>query len=223
MTEPKGVEIWPLTGEVMEYGSWPLKLSYHSQSIVVPVAGWWAHEANDGIVDPDQDDITVRVRSICLARANGMRITLIAAADEAWGIGMADSLPWRCREDLLHFKERTMGRNLLMGRRTFEGLPVTLDGRFVHVISSNGPEHLTSVDRAIAHLVNEGADEVVIAGGGRLYAEALPYCTHAEVTRIPGVHQCDTHMPDLAKHGWGLSDTKALTDNINIQYWEPSK
>lgn len=163
------------------------------------------------------------VVQVLKARAAGLKITLVAAANDEWGIGVEGRLPWRCPEDLRYFKQRTMGRHLLMGRTTYEGLPKPLDGRTIHVLSRNGEKRLSSVERALHSLLPIGLDEVVIAGGGGLYIAALPFCTHAEVTRIPGTHGCDAFMPDLREAGWTLVSTSPLSGNINIEHWESKR
>jgi dihydrofolate reductase len=211
---------WPDTGEEMIEGEFDTKLSFGGQSITVPLPGWWAKEAGDGIVGTDGLEIYDRVLAILRARVAGLRITLVAAADDDWGIGCKGALPWRCPEDLRHFKARTMGKTLMMGRTTFEGLPRKLDGRTIHVVSRSGGEELSSADKAISWLAASGIDEIVVAGGGALYAAALPFCTHAEVTRIPGTHGCDAFMPDLLSKGWSLKSSAHLAGDIQIQYWE---
>jgi dihydrofolate reductase len=223
MTDAPEEELWPLTGEPMVHGEFPTKLSFGGHSITVPLSGWWAKEANDGIVDPEAGDIADRVLTVLRARAKGLRITALAAADDEWGIGRNGDLPWHCPEDLKHFKSRTLGGTLLMGRTTFEGLPRKLEGRTIHVVSSSGAEAFASADKAIATLAAAGPAEIIVAGGGRLYEAALPFCTHAEVTRIRGRHECDAFMPDLEARGWALARTHALTKEINIEYWETSK
>jgi dihydrofolate reductase len=214
--------LWPETGEPMVAGEFDTKLSFKGQSVTVPIRGWWAAKANDGIVGPDAFEVTDRVMAMLRARADGMKITVIAAADDDWGIGAAGALPWRCPEDLRHFKSRTLGGVLVMGRTTFEGLPRKLDGRTIVVVSSTGPEEFRSADRVLATLSAHGPQEIIVAGGGRLYEAALPYCTHAEITRMRGKHECDAFMPDLAARGWVLVRTEPLTEEINIEYWETS-
>ncbi len=71
--------IWPSTGEPMVHGEFATKLSFGGQSITVPLSGWWAKEANDGIVDPEALDIADRVLAILKARARGLKITAVAA------------------------------------------------------------------------------------------------------------------------------------------------
>lgn len=215
--------IWPDTGEKMIQGRFDTKLSFGGHSITVPLQGWWAKEANDGFLDPEALEIADRVLMILKARAAGLKITLVAAADDEWGIGTKGDLPWRCPEDLKHFKARTLGKTLIMGRTTFEGLPRKLDGRTIHVVSRNGVEELSGADKAIAWLSSSGIDEIVVAGGGALYAAALPFCTHAEVTRVPGTHGCDAFMPDLHSKGWSLKSTAKLAGDIQIQYWEANQ
>lgn len=214
--------IWPETGEPMVEGEFDTKLSFKGQSVVVPIHGWWAEKAQDGIVGPAAFEVSDRVMAMLRARAGGMKITAIAAADDEWGIGVAGALPWRCSEDLRHFKSRTLGGTLVMGRTTFEGLPRKLEGRAIHIVSTSGPEEFSSADRALAALSTRDLDEIIVAGGGRLYEAALPFCTHAEVTRIRGKHGCDAFMPDLAAEGWALARTEPLTEEINIEYWETS-
>jgi dihydrofolate reductase len=172
---------------------------------------------------PENAQLTTNVIGVLRAMEAGLRITMIAAADEDWGIGVEGRLPWRNANDLRHFRQRTLGRHLLMGRTTFEGLPTMLDGRTIHVLSRSGPEHLTSVDRALHSLLHAVQDEIVVAGGGQVYEQALAFCTHAEITRIRGTHGCDTFMPNLRAAGWILASTEAIADDINIEHWERKK
>lgn len=189
-------------------------------SLQRPVRVRFSDEAAS-ITVPDHS-MAVSAATVLAARRKGLRVTLIAAADTGWGIGKEGGLPWRSPEDLRHFRNRTMGRHLVMGRNTHDGLPKKLDGRTIHVVSSASSEGLTSVHEALAKLAKVATEELLVVGGGRVYADALPFCTHAEVTRIPGTHECDAHMPDLAHAGWRLVDTKPLTETIHIEYWEAS-
>jgi Dihydrofolate reductase len=148
------------------------------------------------------------------------KITAIAAADEVWGIGRNGLLPWRCPEDLRHFKARTTGHTLLMGRTTFDGLPRKLEGRTIYVISATQEHPFNSPECAIASLKDRGLSEIIIAGGGRLYDTTLSFCTHAEITRIAGTHDCDAFMPNLSERGWVMTSSVPLTPSINIEYWE---
>jgi dihydrofolate reductase len=223
MTATDDGRVWPETGEPMEFGILPLRLTVGEESIEVGLDGWWAREAVDGFLTAEVAERAMHIVDVLAARSKGLRITMIAAADDDWGVGVEGRLPWRNAADLRHFRQRTLGRHLLMGRTTFEGLPKTLDGRTIHVLSRSGPEHLTSVDRAIHSLLPAVQDEIVVAGGGQVYEQALVFCTHAEITRIPGTHGCDAFMPDLRAAGWVIASTQTLADDINIEHWERKK
>ena len=199
----------PATGET------DMTLSYGGRTITVPV-----RVDDSGRLSPETHRLSSNIVPILKACAAGLRITMIMAADESWGIGRSGGLPWRCPEDLRHFRKRTMGGRLLMGRTTFEGLPVQLDGRDIHVVSSSSESGFTLIDEALARLAGQQPQEIIVAGGGRVYSAALPYCTHAEITRIRGSHGCDAFAPDLAAAGWKIKRRETLTDNIEIEYWE---
>lgn len=148
-----------------------------------------------------------------------MHITLIAAADDNWGIGLNSHLPWHHKEDLKHFRTRTMGKDLLVGRTTMETLP-PLAGRRIHSLSSQNGD-FSSLDVAISHFKSVRAEELIIAGGAKLYENSLEFCNSAEISRINGIYACDTFMPDLrSKIGWKLVKIEEKTPNLKIEYWE---
>jgi dihydrofolate reductase len=151
-----------------------------------------------------------------------MKLTMIAACDKAWGIGRANSLAWHEPADLAHFKQRTMGQHLIMGRRTFQSLPATLKGRTIHVLSrredADGLDILSAIE--VGH--DNGLSEMLVAGGGEIYRQLEPFCSHAEITRIPGQFDCDTFMPNLSELGWRLFAGKLLTPTLVIEYWRKS-
>lgn len=142
---------------------------------------------------------------------NAPVITLIAAMDQARGIGKGGQLPWRMPSDLRRFRARTLGRACIMGRLTYESLPAPLAGRRNLVVSrgardgagtftgGRGAEWFTSLEAAIEAA---GQDAVVI-GGGQIYEQALAWASWAELTTIHGTFDCDTYMPELPGH-WKL-------------------
>lgn len=144
---------------------------------------------------------------------------MIAACDQAWGIGRANSLAWHEPADLKHFKQRTMGQHLIMGRRTFESLPATLKGRTIHVLSRRESGDGLNIQSALEAGRENGLSEMLVAGGGEIYRQLEPLCSHAEITRIPGKFNCDTFMPNLAELGWRLLADELLTPNLIIEYW----
>lgn len=150
-----------------------------------------------------------------------MKLTLLAAADHNWGIGIDGHLPWHVPEDLARFRERTMGKCVIMGRRTFQGLPKPLAGREVMVLSrtpTNDREF--DLDRLLAFL-NQHEAEAIVAGGAEVYRTLLPYCTSAEITRIRGVYRRDTRLVDLSLHDWEITSTKQLCGAAFVETWRP--
>ena len=136
-----------------------------------------------------------------------MLISLIVAMAENRVIGRGNQMPWHLPADLRHFKSVTLGKPVIMGRKTFESIGRPLPGRRNVVISRNldwcaeGVESVSSLDAALA-LVQD-ADEVMIIGGGQLYREALPlaqrlYLTHIELP----VTDADTWFPDYSQYQW---------------------
>nr|WP_321240009.1 type 3 dihydrofolate reductase [uncultured Tolumonas sp.] len=138
-----------------------------------------------------------------------MLISLIVAMAENRVIGRGNQMPWHLPADLCHFKSVTLGKPVIMGRKTFESIGRPLPGRRNVVISRNldwcaeGVESASSLDAALA-LVQD-ATEVMIIGGGQLYREALPlaqrlYLTHIELL----VPDADTWFPDYSQYQWQL-------------------
>jgi len=127
-------------------------------------------------------------------------IVLIYARAANGVIGKDGALPWRLPADLKRFKTLTMGKPMVMGRKTFESFPAPLPGRR-HIVltrdagwSADGAEVVHSVDEALA-LAGEG--EVAVIGGAEIYALFLNRATRIELTEIVGAYDGDTVMPPL--------------------------
>lgn len=150
-----------------------------------------------------------------------MNMTLMAAADLEWGIGIDAKLPWHVPEDLKRFRERTMGKTVVMGRKTVETLPSSLPGRRIITLTRTpmgfGTHDLGSL---VTHFAGHD-EEIIAAGGGEVYRALLPVCKKAEITRIKGVYKCDTHLPDLREHGWTQVSSVRLSDISDIEEWRP--
>jgi Dihydrofolate reductase len=135
-----------------------------------------------------------------------MMISLIVAMAENRVIGMHNQMPWHMPADLRHFKAVTMGKPVVMGRRTFESIGRPLPGRRNVVITRNaswqadGVERASSLDDALA-LLSDYA-EVMIIGGGQLYAEALPRAHRLYLTHIDLEVAGDTWFPDYSGYEW---------------------
>jgi len=140
-----------------------------------------------------------------LATKLTMRTVLIAAVDNAWGIGKDNKLPWpHNKEDLEYFKMTTMGHVVIMGSKTWDSLPQRhrpLKGRMNIVISSTRrfePDAVsfTRLEDALDFCRQEKNEKVFIIGGGTLYNEAIRkrLIDDAHITLLPGNYQCDTFI-----------------------------
>ncbi|MCF6280613.1 MAG: dihydrofolate reductase [Candidatus Polarisedimenticolaceae bacterium] len=128
-------------------------------------------------------------------------ISLIAAVAENGVIGKDNRLPWRLPADLQHFKRLTMGKPIVMGRLTWESLPGLLPQRRHIVVTRNQSyraEGAVVVHSLQAALEEAGSvDEIMIVGGGRFYAEALPLAQRIYLTRIQQTFDGDAYFPEL--------------------------
>jgi len=133
-------------------------------------------------------------------------ISLIAAMARNRIIGKDNDMPWHLPADLAHFKRVTMGKPVIMGRRTYESIGFPLPGRKNVVITRNAdyaPEGIVIVDSIEAALSEVGdADEVMIIGGGQLYREMLPYADRLYLTQIQADIEGDTEFPDYTVFEW---------------------
>lgn len=133
---------------------------------------------------------------------SGQEIFLVVAVAANGVIGAGGSMPWHIPADFRRLKTLTMGKPLVMGRKTFESLPGILPGRRHIVItrdsawSAEGAEAAHSLDEAL-QLAN--APHIVIFGGAEIYAQALPRAHRIELTEIHAEIAGDTHMPPLGE------------------------
>jgi dihydrofolate reductase len=137
---------------------------------------------------------------------NANEIFLVVAVAANGVIGAGGTMPWHLPADFRRVKSLTMGKPLVMGRKTFESLPGLLPGRRHIVITrdpewhAEGAEVAHSLDEAL-HLAN--APHIVIFGGAEIYAQALPRAHRIELTEIHAEIPGDTHMPPLGAKGPG--------------------
>ena len=136
--------------------------------------------------------------------ASSPEILLVAAVAENGTIGLDGGLPWHIPADLKRFKALTMGKPMVMGRRTFESLPGLLPGRRHIVLTRDatyqaaGAEIAASLDDAFALA---DAPEIAVIGGGQIYTAALPRATRLELTEVHAQIEGDTHFPAIGD-GW---------------------
>ncbi|MES9923155.1 MAG: type 3 dihydrofolate reductase [Candidatus Thiodiazotropha endolucinida] len=133
-------------------------------------------------------------------------ISLIAAVANNGVIGVDNGLPWRLPADLQHFKSLTMGKPIIMGRRTWESLPGLLPGRRHIVVTGN--RDYRAVDCELVHSVDEALQvagevpEVMIVGGGGLYRQVLPRANRLYLTRVEADVAGDAFFPEIDWSEW---------------------
>jgi dihydrofolate reductase len=134
-----------------------------------------------------------------------MTVTLIAAVGANRAIGRDNDMPWHLPEDLAHFKRTTLGHTLVMGRRTYDSIGRALPGRTTVVLtrqqSWSAPNVLVahSLERAmeLAH-----GDEVFIAGGGEIYAQALHLADAMVLTEVEQSPEAAVFFPEVDPRAW---------------------
>lgn len=134
------------------------------------------------------------------------RIALVAALDRDFAIGRDNRLPWHLPDDLKRFKSLTLGKPVLMGRKTAESLGRALPGRRNLVLTRSGRvpfdgmEASASLDEAVARAA--GA-ELMVIGGGEIYALCLPFASRMHLTHVDtSVAGADAHFPRFQAAEW---------------------
>ncbi|NUB25455.1 dihydrofolate reductase [Azospirillum brasilense] len=150
-----------------------------------------------------------------------MRISLVVAAARNGVIGRDGTLPWSLPGDLKRFRELTMGKPVLMGRRTWESLPrKPLPGRDNLVVSrsvppgeQDGARWFAGLDAALDWCRGRGVPEVAVIGGAELFRETLPLADIVHLTRIEQDVEGDTVMPPLGPEWAAMEPGPLLTEN----------
>ncbi len=143
-----------------------------------------------------------------------MEISLIWAMAENRVIGRDNTLPWRLPTDMRHFMSVTMGKPVLMGRKTFESMKSALPGRTNIVITRDrawrreGVKVVhnleTGLELAEQQCLIDGQDEAMVIGGADIYALALPIATRLYVTHVHAKPAGDVFFPEFDWCQWQL-------------------
>ena len=144
---------------------------------------------------------------------------IVAMADDRV-IGVENTLPWRLSADLKHFKALTMGKPIIMGRKTFDSLGRALPGRTNIVVSRQsglqlpGAEVFDSIEAALdfaeQQAAIDGVDEVMVIGGETLYRQCLEDADRLYLTRIESAPDGDAWFPELDAAQWLLVSERAV-------------
>jgi dihydrofolate reductase len=141
-----------------------------------------------------------------------MNITLVAAISENGVIGRGNALPWRLKSDMAHFRTITMGKPVVMGRKTYLSIGKPLAGRTIIVVSrdrafaSPGLLVAASLDAAIAtahgDALRRGVESIIVAGGADIYAQAMPLAARLDITYIHRAVDGDAYFPTIDGRVW---------------------
>ncbi len=139
-------------------------------------------------------------------------LSLIVAVAENGVIGRDNGLPWHLPDDLQHFRRVTLGKPVLMGRKTYESIGRPLPKRHNIVVTrdaafcAEGVCAVRSVadglQQAVALAARDGVDEVVIIGGAAIYAAALPFVSRLHITQVHATIEGDTLLPTIDWAQW---------------------
>ncbi len=140
--------------------------------------------------------------------------SLIVAKSRNGVIGVDGKLPWHLSSDLQFFKKTTLGKPVLMGRVTWESLPFPLPGRPNLVLTRDAKfkakraevhfDLHAMIGRGYELAGQSGTDEVMLIGGAKLYALAMPYITRMYITEVDAMIEGDAHFPAISASDWEL-------------------
>ena len=141
-------------------------------------------------------------------------MNIIGAVDENWAIGYRGDLLVRIPADHKMFRNETIGKVVVLGRKTMDTFPggLPLAGR-TNIVLTRNPEYqvkdaivVHSVEELLAELKNYDTKDVYVIGGDSVYSQLLPYCDTAHVTKIDRSYEADTYFPNLDASGeWEIT------------------
>lgn len=154
-------------------------------------------------------------------------MNIIVAADKNWGIGLHNKLLVSIPADMKFFRETTMGKVVVMGRKTLESFPSgqPLKKRTNIVLTSD--KNYKVKDAIVVHTLEElleelkkyEEEEIFIIGGESIYRQMLPYCKTAHVTKIDHAYEADTYFPNLDDmDDWKITGVSEEQTYFNLEY-----
>ncbi|MCZ8183049.1 MAG: dihydrofolate reductase [Beijerinckiaceae bacterium] len=159
------------------------------------------------------------------AAGPGARIVVVAAVARNGVIGRDNRLLWRLKSDMRHFRALTMGKPILMGRKTFDSIGRPLPGRHTVVITRNrgwahpdvtvapDPESGLALARDLAEL--HGQNDVIIGGGSEIYRHFLPVADRLEITEVDLSPEGDAVFPAIDPLVWREASRQSFTKNAD--------
>ena len=149
-------------------------------------------------------------------------LSMIVATANNRIIGKDNDMPWHLPADLQYFKKITLGKPIIMGRKTFESIGRPLPGRRNIVISrdvnysADGVDTVISVDAALALV--EGVDEAMVIGGGAIYQHCIAAANRLYITHIKADIDGDTQFPEYDLNIWKQVSTQVRPADDDNKY-----
>jgi dihydrofolate reductase len=160
----------------------------------------------------DKIQNSIKNRLLDFRQAHTMRISLISAMDQNRLIGDDNRLPWYLPADFAHFKAVTMGKPVLMGRKTYESIGRPLPGRLNIVLTRNTDLEIasvvtvTSIEQAMQ--AASGADELMVIGGSTIYEMLLPVADRLYLTYVEAEFHGDAWFPAINQQDWQVVEQR---------------
>ena len=162
-------------------------------------------------------------------------LSLIAALGENRVIGVDNNMPWHLPADFKYFKATTLGKPIIMGRKTWDSLGRALPGRLNLVVSRQpelkleGAEVYPSLEAAVLRAdewaLEQGVDELMLIGGAQLYTQALEHADRLYLTRVGLSPEGDAWFPKFDESRWARvsnreNPAQGETPSFNFEVWE---
>ena len=154
-------------------------------------------------------------------------MNIIVAADSNWGIGNREKLLVSIPNDMKHFRQETVGKVVVLGRKTLQTFPQgqPLQDRTNIILSADrsyqvkGALVVHSLEELLEELKKYDSDSIYVIGGESVYRQLLPYCDTAHVTKIDHVYQADAYFPNLDRDGeWEITADSEEQTYFDIPY-----
>lgn len=152
---------------------------------------------------------------------------LIVNADKNWGIGKDNKLLVRIPADMKLFRQETIGKVIVMGRKTLESFPGgrPLEKR-TNIVLTKNPDYkvkdavvVHSIDELMEELRKYPSEDIYVAGGESIYRALLPFCDVAHVTRLDYAYDADTYFPNLdERKDWKITAVSEEQTYYDLEY-----
>lgn len=154
-------------------------------------------------------------------------MNIIVAVDKNWGIGKDNKLLVSIPADMKFFRSETMGKVVVMGRKTLESFPngLPLKNRTNLVLTRNqdydgkGATVIHTVEELLKELEKYPSEDIYVIGGDSIYHQLLPYCDTAHVTKIDYAYEADSFFPNLDEmSGWAVTASSEEQTYFDLEY-----